>query len=69
MTRPKWNDAVINVTRQDLMEMLTQDDALKALLQAMLQEVLEAEMAEALRVGKSDRNVPAGRRSRARRQA
>lgn len=35
----------------------------------VLQEVLEAEMAEALRVGKSDRNVPAGRRSRARRQA
>jgi len=36
MTRPKRNDAVINVTRQDLMEMLTQDDALKALLQTML---------------------------------
>ena len=40
MTRPKRNDAVINVTKQDLMEMLTQDDALKALLQTMLQEVL-----------------------------
>ena len=34
MNRPKRNDAVINVTKQDLMEMLTQDDAIKTLLQS-----------------------------------
>ena len=55
MTRPKRNDAVINVTKQDLMELLTQDDALKGLLQTMLQEVLEAEMEQALRAGKGER--------------
>ena len=55
MTRPKRNDAVINVTKQELMEMLTQDDALKALLQTMLQEVLEAEMEQALQAGKGER--------------
>ncbi len=28
MTRPKRNDAVINVTKQDLMEMLMEDNAI-----------------------------------------
>ena len=57
MTRPKRNDAVINVTKQDLMEMLTQDNAIKALLQKLLQEVLETEMEEALQAGKSERTT------------
>ncbi len=51
MTRPKRNDAVINVTKQDLMEMLTEDNAIKVLLQKLLQEVLETEMEEALQAG------------------
>lgn len=55
MTRPKRNDAVINVTKQDLMEMLTQDDALRGMLQTLLQEVLEAEMEQALQAGKGER--------------
>lgn len=44
MTRPKRNDATIQVTKQDLMRMLSEDDAMKSLLQTLLQEVLEAEM-------------------------
>lgn len=56
MTRPKRNDAVINVTKQDLMSMLTEDDAIKTLLQKLLQVVLEAEMDEALRAGKNERS-------------
>src|SRR5579859_4621965 len=55
MTRPKRNDETIQVTKQDLMRMLTEDDAMKRLLQTMLQEVLEAEMDEALRAGKNER--------------
>lgn len=55
MTRPKRNDAVINVTKQELMEMLTQDDALRGMLQTLLQEVLEAEMEQALQAGKGER--------------
>ena len=53
MTRPKRNDETIQVTKQDLMRMLTEDDAMKSLLQTMLQEVLEAEMDEALCAGKT----------------
>lgn len=55
MTRPKRNDETIQVTKQDPMRMLTEDDAMKCLLQTMLQEVLEAEMDEALRAGKGER--------------
>ena len=55
MTRPKRNDETIQVTKQDLMRMLTEDDAMKSLLQTLLQEVLEAEMDEALRAGKNER--------------
>jgi hypothetical protein len=57
MTRPKRNDETIQVTKQDLMWMLTEDDAMKSLLQTLLQEVLEAEMDEALRAGKNERTT------------
>ncbi len=55
MTRPKRNDEPINVTKQELLRLLTEEDALKKLMQTLLQEVLEAEMDEALRAGKSER--------------
>ena len=35
MTRPKRNDETIQVTKQDLMRMLTEDDAMKSLLQTL----------------------------------
>jgi transposase-like protein len=57
MTHPKRNDETIQVTKQDLMRMLTEDDAMKSLLQTLLQEVLEAEMDEALRAGKNERTA------------
>ena len=55
MTRPKRNDEPINVTKQELLRLLTEEDALKKLMQTLLQEVLEAEMDEALRAGKGER--------------
>ena len=44
MTRPKRNDEPINVTKQELLRLLTEEDALKKLMQTSLQEVLEAKM-------------------------
>ena len=55
MIRPKRNDEPIQLTKQDLMKLLTEDDAMKHLLQKLLQEVLEAEMETALQAGKSER--------------
>jgi hypothetical protein len=55
MTRPKRNDETIQVTKQDLLRMLTEDDAMKGLLQTRLQEVLEVEMDDAQRAGKNER--------------
>lgn len=57
MTRPKRNDEVINLTKQELLRVLTEDDALKKLMQALLQEVLEAQMDQALLAGKSERTA------------
>ena len=57
MTRPKWNDETINLTKQELLRALTEDDALKKLMQTLLQEVLEAEMDEALLAGKGERTA------------
>ncbi len=57
MTRPKRNDEVINVTKQELLRVLREDDALKKLMQTLLQEVLEAEMDEALQAGKGERTA------------
>jgi hypothetical protein len=59
MTRPKRNDETINLTKQELLRALTGDDALKKLMQTLLQEVLEAEMDQALQAGRSER-APAG---------
>ncbi len=55
MIRPKQNYEPIQLTKQDLMKLLTEDDAMKHLLQTLLQEVLEAEMETALQAGKSER--------------
>ena len=55
MTRPKRNDELINVTKQELLRLLTEEDALKKLMQTLLQEMLEAEMDEALHAGKGER--------------
>jgi hypothetical protein len=55
MIRPKRNDEPIQLTKQDLMKLLTEDDAMKHLLQKLLKEVLEAEMETALQAGKSER--------------
>jgi transposase-like protein len=57
MTRPKRNDETINLTKQELLRALTEDDALKKLMQTLLQEVLEAEMDEALVAGKGERSA------------
>lgn len=57
MTRPKRNDELINVTKQELLRLLTEEDALKKLMQTLLQEVLEAEMDEALHAGKGERTA------------
>ncbi len=57
MTRPKRNDETINLTKQELLRALTEDDALKKLMQTLLQEVLEVEMDEALLAGKGERTA------------
>jgi putative transposase len=57
MTRPKRNDERIKLTKQELLRALSEDDALKKLMQALLQEVLEAEMDEALLAGKGERTA------------
>ena len=49
MTRQKPNDKPIAVTKQELLRLLAEEDALKPLVQTLLQEVLEAEMDESLR--------------------
>ncbi len=41
MTRPKRNDETTNLTKQELLRALTEDDALKKLMQKLPQEVLE----------------------------
>jgi len=48
---------LINLTKQELLRALTEDDALKKLMQTLLQEVLEAEMDEALHAGRSERTT------------
>jgi Transposase, Mutator family len=54
ITRSKRNDETFNLTKQELLRVLNEDDALKKLLQTLLQEVLEAQMDEALFAGKGD---------------
>jgi len=57
MTRPKRNDEPINFTKQELLRVLSEDDALKKLMQTLLQEVLEAEMDQVLHAGKGERTA------------
>ncbi len=57
--RPRRNEEPTNVTNQGRLHALSEDDALKKRIQALLQEVLAAEMGAALLVGKGER--PAGR--------
>lgn len=57
MSRPKRKDEPINLTKQELLRALTEDDAMKTLMQTLLQEVLEAEMAEELLAGKGERTA------------
>ena len=55
MTRQKRNDEVLNVTKQELLRLLSEEDAIKKLMQTLLQEVLEAEMDQAVQASKSER--------------
>jgi len=57
MTRPKPNAEPINLTKQDLLSILTEDDSLRKLMQTLLQEALEAEMERTLLAGKSERTA------------
>jgi len=55
MNRQNKNDDMIKVTKQELMQLFNEEDSFRKLLQTLLQEVLEAEMEQALRAGKSER--------------
>lgn len=57
MNRQKLNDGMTNITKQELMRLLSEDDSMKKLLQTLLQEVLEAEMEQTLGAGKSERTA------------
>jgi transposase-like protein len=56
MTRPGRKDGPINITKQDLHCLLTEDDAMRKLMQTLIQEALEAEMDQgsAGRQGRAD---------------
>ena len=56
MTRPTKHMTKTMTTREQMLALLTGDDALRALLETTVQEVLEAEMDEALGVGKGERS-------------
>ena len=55
MTRPTKDMTPTTITREQLLALLQSDEALRALLQTTVQEVLEAEMDEALGAGKGER--------------
>lgn len=57
MTRPSKDMTQTTMTREHLLALLQGDDALRALLQTTVQEVLEAEMDEALGASKSERTA------------
>lgn len=57
MTRPKRSDEPIHLTKPELLRALSEDDAVKTLMQTLLQEVLEAEMDQALLAGKDERTA------------
>ena len=55
MTRPPKDMTKTMITREHLLALLQSDDALRVLLETTVQEVLEAEMEEALGAGKGER--------------
>lgn len=55
VTRPTKDMTKTAITREQLLALLQSDEALRALLQATVQEVLEAEMDEALGATKGER--------------
>lgn len=57
MTRPAKDMTQTTISREHLLALLQGDDALRALLETTVQEVLEAEMDEALGAGKSERTA------------
>lgn len=55
MTRPKQDPMKTQTTREQMLALFQNDDALRTLLETTVQQVLEAEMDEALGAGKSER--------------
>ena len=55
MIRPKQDPMMTKTTREQMLALLEKDDAMRALLESTVQQVLEAEMDEALGAGKSER--------------
>ena len=53
MTRPRKDMTQTTITREQMLALLQGDDALRALLQTTVQEVLEAEMDDALAPAKA----------------
>ena len=56
MTRPTKTMSETVITREQLLGLLQGDDAIRALLETTVQQVLEAEMEEALGAGKGERS-------------
>lgn len=56
MTRPTKDTTMTKHTREQMLALLQDDEAIKELLQTTIQTVLEAEMDEALGAGKGERN-------------
>ena len=55
MTRPKEDNTMMKNTREQMLALLQSDDALRALLETTVQQVLEVEMDEAIGASKSER--------------
>jgi putative transposase len=55
MTRPKPDNMTTKTTREQMLALFQDDEALRMLLETTVQQVLEAEMNEALGAGKSER--------------
>jgi hypothetical protein len=56
MTRPTKDMTKTTLTREQMLALFQDDDALRRLLQSTVQEILEGEMDEALGAGKGERN-------------
>ena len=55
MTRPTKDMTKTKLTREQMLALFQDDEALRTLVQTTVQEVLEGEMDEALGAGKSER--------------